>query len=177
MIKVQQATPQDLSELQLLLTQANDYSSQLSTRPSWENVEKANTAIKQELQLGNVFVIRGENGNITSTITISETSTLWGELEKDGKALYFMKLMKNPEKAQSNEPKAILTYAVKEVKNRNKTYLRCDAASDHQGLISYYNKLGFTEQGRFLYKPDRTGILLEVSAPLLLINLEKHSPK
>jgi hypothetical protein len=132
---IEKASSQNLLSLQHLLVQANEYSLQLSKRQAWENVEKAQNAIKKELQQGNIFIIRNNN-TITSSITLSEKSNVWGKLGKDGKALYFMKLMKNANKAHSDEGIVLLKFAALEAEKRKKVYVRCDAIIDNLGIVS-----------------------------------------
>src|SRR5579863_2524 len=104
---IEKASLQDLLGLQYLLDRANEYSIQLSKRKAWENVEKARNEIKKALQQGNVFIIR-TNRTITSSITLSETSDVWGKHGKDSKALYFTKLMKDADSAHSDEGSRLL---------------------------------------------------------------------
>jgi hypothetical protein len=170
-----QAALQDQTKLHQLLDKANEYSKQLSKRLAWENIEKAKKAIDYQLQLGNVFIIRGENGTISSSIILNETNDVWDKIGEDDKALYFTKLIKDPDEAQSDEAKRLLTFAAEEAKRRNKLFLRCDAVSDHKGIVSYYKNLGFKERGHFLYKPSRReGILLEISASQFIDKLDSN---
>jgi hypothetical protein len=165
---IEKASLQDFLGLQYLLDRANEYSLQLSKRKAWENVEKARNVIKKDLGQGNVFIIRN-NDTITSSITLSETSGVWDELGRDDKALYFTKLMKDSEKAHSDEGIMLLKFAALEAKKRNKAYIRCDAVTDNHGVVSYYKKLGFQERGHIFYNPStRQGILLEIPIDQLL---------
>lgn len=165
---IEKASSQDLVELEHLLARANEYSLKLSNRQAWENTKKAYNVITKELQKGNVFIIRN-NDAITSSITLSETSDVWGELGKDNKALYFMKLMKDPDKAHSDEGIALLKFAAQEAEKRKNIYVRCDAVTDNVGIISYYKKLGFQEKGYVSYNQNRQGVLLQIPISQLLL--------
>ena len=157
------ASTQELQMLLNLLNQANTYSVTLSGKPAWIDIPKAYKSIKEQLNFGNIFIIRDNNGNISSAITICNSSDEWSEIGKDGKALYFTKLMKDPQKAQTNEAVKLLNFAAKQAKRENKEFLRCDALNDPLGIVAYYKKLGFRERGFFIYESiRREGVLLEI---------------
>lgn len=169
LVNIQLATLQDMPALQELLSKANLYSLQFSARLAWEKIDKAYAAMQKQIELGNVFIIRGNNG-ITSSITVSEENDLWGEIGRDEKALYFTKWIKDPEEAQKDEAMKLLTFAAAEAKKRNKIFLRCDVVSDQQKLFPFYKHLGFEERGNFFYKPStREGTLMEIPINQLLI--------
>ncbi len=160
---VQQAVPGDLSELQKLLDKANIYSIEISGLPGWKNVPYAYKNIEKNLLAGEVFIIRGNDGKITTTITLSEDTDEWGDKSHDGRALYFTKFMKDPIKAKQEEATKLLKFAVDEAERRGKSLLRCDVVADQPGIQTYYKNIGFYEQGRFTHESsDREGILLEI---------------
>jgi hypothetical protein len=165
------AVPRDLPALQRLLDKSNKYSIQVSGLPGWKNVEYAYKDIEEHLQAGDVFVIRGNNGSISSTITLSESTDEWEERGQDGKALYFTKFMKDPDQARPDEALKLLKFAAEEAARRGRFLLRCDTVTDQPGIISYYKNLGFMEQGHFMYESSgREGILLEANVSHLSVD-------
>jgi hypothetical protein len=159
--QVQLALPADLPALQSLLDRVNDYTVQRSGSPSWRNVETAYSDIEQRLEAGEVFVVRNQDGGTSATITLCETSDVWGESGREGTALYFTKFMKDPAAAEAVDAAVLLGFAAERARGSGKAWLRCDAAADHEGLLTYYQRKGFDQKGAFAYPSGRPGVLLE----------------
>jgi len=162
--KIEKATISALPALFELLHKANEYSILLSIKPAWKDMQKARRSLKEQVKRGNVYIIREGKGSISSSITLCEINDEWGDLGRDNSALYFTKLMKDPDKAQQDEGERLLHYAAKIAKRRKKVFLRCDVLNDPLGIVTYYQKHGFRERGHFIYESSRReGLLLELT--------------
>lgn len=168
--EVQQAVASDLRLLWQLLDRANEYSVRISGVQAWQDVEGTRGDIRQELDAGQIYVTRGEGGDIAAMIALDDSDSSWGDAGHDGSALYFFKYMKDPDKLPSGDG-GLLRFAAQEALRKDKTVLRCDAVADQPGIVEHYLKLGFKEKGRIAYESpkDREGILLE--APVTFLDL------
>jgi hypothetical protein len=172
--KIEKATLDDESEMLALMDKANAYALQQSGAPLW-TTNYATKDLHKHLEKGNLYVIKNTEGAITSSIALSEeTYEFWEEAASDSQALYFSKLMKDPEKSLHGEAKALLAFAATECLNRNKQKLRCDTVAELTGLTNYYLKIGFKAKGYFTYySSNRQGILLESNAASVLTHLRQ----
>jgi hypothetical protein len=168
---VQQAVPYDLESLWQLLDKANEYSLRVSGILAWQDVGGTRDDIRQELEAGQVYITRGENGGIAGMIALDDKDKSWGEDGDDDSALYFFKYMKDPSKLPSGDG-GLLRFTAEEAQRRSKTVLRCDAVADQPGIVEHYLKLGFQEKGRIVYESPkgRVGILLEAPVTHLVLS-------
>lgn len=169
---IEQAGMKDFDELKALLDTANRYSIELSGLPQWRMIDLAYDDLRTHLESGDYYVVRAQDGSITSAIGLSENSEDWGERE-DGRGLHFGKLMKNPTKAQPDEGVQLIGFAAAETLRRGKALLRCDVVAELPGLVDYYLRLGFENRGGFIYKSSgRPGIFLEANPEAVLARIQ-----
>lgn len=167
--EVQLALTNDFPEICSLLDRANDYSRDISGLPGWHAMDHVYEGIRSNIEEGRCYIIRNQDGLITSSIGLSESSDIWHEAGIDGRALYFTKLIKDPALAQPGEGRQLLAFAAEQALARSLLMLRCDTVTELEGLIEYYEKLGFENKGAFVYETTgRPGVLLEVAADKLL---------
>lgn len=166
---IEVATPHDLDALKQLLLKANAYSLRIAGTPTWKNVPLCLEQLEKQVVLGNTHVIRDTNNNITSSISLSDTNESWNDTRGNQNALYFTKLMKDPDIAGQKEAKLLLQFAGNSAINQEKSLLRCDTKRDQDRLIAYYEKLGFEKKGYILYKSNQLpGVLLEIPVTKIL---------
>lgn len=163
------ASSKDFDELWGLLNRANQHSISRSGLRLWTMMDHVRGQFRRQVDNGECFVLRDAEDSITSCISLTEEGPEWGEVGNNGKALYFHKWMKDPEKAGQEEPLRLLRFAAEEAIRRGKPFLRCDTVPSLVSLIKYYDKLGFRRVGMFVYESSgRPGILLEIEAKKLV---------
>jgi len=164
---------EDYDQVEQLMDRANEYARQRSGDYLWHYLDFVRSLMRHNILNGQLYAIRNDEREITSTIAIiEEDKRIWGEIGVDGQALYLEKLMKNPQKAEPDEAKQLMVFAAKEAIRRGRPYLRCDTVSSQEGLVRYYQRLGFRDRGHFTYTPsNKPGILLEITARELIKNL------
>ena len=161
-LEIQLATHADFSDFCELLNKANEYSIQLSDKKAWTVMDHVYAGMEGRIARGECYVLRASDGTISSSISLSDKSDEWGMLGEDEQALYFAKLMKDPAVAADEEAKQLLVFAAQEAMRHGKRFLRCDTVAELDGLVNYYERLGFRSRGHFIYESsNRTGVLLE----------------
>lgn len=159
---IEQASIDDFDEIKALIEKANDYALAKSGYRLWTVMERVYDDTHSQLEKGDFYIIRNGAGEITSTIAFDHESEFWGSRAHDRAAIYFHKFMKDPVKAPPHEAQQLLDFVFQEAKRLGKQYVRCDTLAELAGLIKYYESLGFTSQGTFMYGfSNRGGILLQ----------------
>lgn len=168
------AVSEDYSDVVELLDIANQYAVQRSGVPGWTAMEHVYGKIKEQIEKGEIYVLRDSSGCIVASVAFNEDGEFWGDKANDGRALYFQKLLKNPDKTQPNIGQKLIRSVAQEAISRGKQYLRCDTVSELTGLLNYYERLGFVQKGEFEYESSgRSGVLLEAKVEELLSNVDK----
>jgi GNAT superfamily N-acetyltransferase len=163
------ATADDYPDVVELLDIANQYAVKRSGVPGWTAMEYVYGKIKEQIENGEIYVLRDTSGSIVASVAFNEDGEFWGDKANDGEALYFQKLLKNPDKTEANIGKLLLGFVAQAAQKRGKKYLRCDTVSELTGLLNYYERLGFVQKGEFMYdSSDRPGVLLEAEVKMLL---------
>jgi hypothetical protein len=135
----------EIGALLEVMARANRYASLKSGKPMWTTLH-AEDGLRSQLEAGGCFVMHNPDQTIAAAISIDEEDTeLWGTEGNDGKALYFHKLMKNPEHAQANSGITLMHFTAQEALRRGKQFIRCDTILEMPGLIAYYKKFGFSK--------------------------------
>ncbi len=142
--QIQLAKLSDLESILAIMDKANQYSLDKSGEPQWTAMNHARGELRTHLEQENCYVIKDKRGAINAIMTLTEEDTYaWGEEGLDQTALYFHKLMKDPESSLANPGLTLLSFAAREALRRGKSHLRCDTVSSMKRLISYYESLGF----------------------------------
>jgi len=161
---IEPANANDFKELTRLLDKANEYSLERSGLPAWGLKEYALRELAEHLNDGACYVMRDKQ-KIVATMTITDKDWLWGDKSTDGTALYFHKLMKDPECRIRNIGLIFISFVAHRALTQNKKFIRCDVISSQEQLVKYYLKLGFIHKASFTYRPSgRPGVFLEASA-------------
>lgn len=167
--EISKAQPDDYNDLVKLLDIANAYAVQRSGVPGWTAMEYVYGKIGEQIEKGEIFVLKNNQGAIVASVAFNEDGEFWGDKASDHKALYFQKLLKDPGKTQPNVGKQLIGYVAQEALARGKEYIRCDTVSELTGLIKYYENLGFRSMGNFIYdSSSRPGVLLQADAASVL---------
>ena len=172
--EIVQAGLEDFEELKVLMRTANDYSLKLTGVPQWTAWDRAFGQLEGLLASGQVFIIRDNEGAIASSISYNFDSEYWGDITQDNNAIYFYKLMKDPQRSSADDAKQLLMFVAYEAIKSGKQYLRCDTLQELPKLIRYYEKIGFVQKGDFsIQSVGRRGVILEASAETVSANLAK----
>jgi hypothetical protein len=170
-MRISLAKTTDFEELTIIMDKANEYALDKSGEPIWGLREYALRELTAHLKAGECFVMRDDQ-KIAATMTITDEDRLWGEYGADDDALYFHKLMKDPQYPIRDVGLIFISFVANEASKRNKKFLRCDTISTQKRLINYYFKLGFVEKGSFTYRPSgRPGVFLEALTKEVIANL------
>jgi len=173
---ISQATANDFDALKQLMQEANNYSKEVSGLPLWTDWYRVDNQLKSQLENGELYTIKDESGSITSAIAFNDRGDSWGKRGADGQALYFYKFMKDPVKARPGEAAELMNFVANQAIKQQKPYLRCDTTPELEGLIKYYERLGFEKSGEFIYPTTgRPGVLLEASAISVAAQVEPRS--
>lgn len=163
------AAPADFEGMKRLLDKANEYAVKRSGYAGWTAMDHVHGQIRTQLGNGELFVLRNNEGAITASVALTDNPGEWGQTAKDDPALYFHKLLKDPDISSPGDGTRLVHFVATEAQRRNKSFVRCDTVSDLTGLIKYYERLGFVDRGRFAYaSTGRAGILLEAPTEVLL---------
>ncbi len=90
------------------------------------------------------LLMNGEIACIWAT-TLTD-KTIWGDKNNDP-TVYIHRIATNPNFRGQNLVKRIINWAEEYCTDNNLTYIRMDTVGLNQGLIGYYEKLGFTFLG------------------------------
>lgn len=166
---VQQAGLNDFNDLKSLLNKANQHSVASSGLRQWTVMDHVYSQLQRQIENGECYLHRNGQGETVAAVALNEDPGQWGARGDDRDAVYFYKLMKDPEKADKGEGAKLLGFVAQEALRRGKRFLRCDTVNDLTGLHAYYARFGFQEVGSFTYASSgRAGVLLEASARVVL---------
>jgi hypothetical protein len=168
--QVVQLEPADLPGLRHLMIKANDYSKQKSGEYLWNKMEVAAKQVKGHLLAGQIFGVKDNAGNIVAAMALADNDTyIWGEKGLDGGALYLHKLMKDPSAAMPGIGLWLIGFAANQALESNKV-LRCDTKPGLQGLMNYYEELGFIKVGETAYPSTKEAAVQMEADPKTVVN-------
>ncbi|MES2971037.1 MAG: hypothetical protein V4702_01820 [Patescibacteria group bacterium] len=171
---IQPAVPADTDAILAILDRANQLALENSGEPMWTAMTYVHDQLRSQIESGDCFVMKDEQDTITSLIVITQQDTLWEDDGTDEQALYFHKLMKDPEIAPKGSGFPLIAFAAREAIRRGRTYLRCDTKTSMIQLIEYYRRLGFATKRSMTYPTtDQAGVLLEAKPEEVLQRIAK----
>lgn len=163
---------EDFDAVADVMARANAHSVEKSGGTSqWLRIDFVHDQIRHHLNAGEMYVARGMNNRILGCIALTEQDNMWPD-QATSNALYFHKLMKNPDAAGESARMAthLLRFAAQEALILGKSAVRCDVKSELPNLVRYYTDyFGFEPRGTAVYGSTQLeATLLETSPGALL---------
>ena len=133
----------ELSEVVALWNEASQWLAEQGT-DQWQYPVRVE-AIAERIGAGRLWLLDGEDGRPTATVTLDETadSAIWKDSDNPDDALYLHRLVVARRAAGVKLGSLILNWADQQVLDRGRRYLRLDAWTTNRQLQQYYVSEGF----------------------------------
>ena len=157
-IRVRTAGPGDLDRLVEILEEAARRMHAYGNAHGWP-VPFPAAMIEGPLAQGCTHLVARPDGTDVATVTLLwDDPKFWGP--QPPVAGYIHRLAVRTAHAGAHYGQAILAWADAEVRRRGRTILRLDTASSNDGLLAYYDALGFRRIGEVAHDPLRFPVTL-----------------
>ncbi|MCA9327796.1 GNAT family N-acetyltransferase, partial [Candidatus Saccharibacteria bacterium] len=126
--------------------------------------------IEHHINAGELFVARGTGNRIIGCVALTEQDSMWPD-QATSNALYFHKLMKDPEAGDESigMAKRLLGFTADEALRRGKDTVRCDVKTELPRLVQYYvDGFGFEPRGTAVYGSTQLEATLLETYPMTL---------
>jgi len=132
----------DLDSVLEILEEASRWLSSKGLETQWRPSPAFRQTIKDNIERGNVYVVKGLEGTV-ATITLQwNDKKFWGDIRPD--AGYIHKLAIKRSHAGQRLGLRLLSWAEAKARAKGKSYLRLDCLASNKTIRQYYERVGFT---------------------------------
>ncbi len=141
-IRIIRAEIGDLDKVLEILEEASRWLSSKGLETQWRPSPAFRHTIKDNIERGDVYVVKGLKGTI-GTITLQwNDKKFWGDTRQD--AGYIHKLAITRSHAGQHLGLRLLNWAEAKARAQGKSYLRLDCLASNKTIRQYYERVGFT---------------------------------
>lgn len=141
-LNIRQTTSSDSQVLLEILEDTRKFKLSLGDK-AWGEYPFTENDVELRLKSGNCYLAELDNHIIGSITLLWNDKYNWGKDGEDSTAGYIHGLMIRAEYRGHNHGKQMIIWAIDQVRNKKRSYVRLDCHSDNKKLCKYYENLNF----------------------------------